>query len=96
LLGEEVPEEELDKLDKAVYVKDRYHISGNAYHEMAQLFKEMPQHYKPKDRIKELNKVWKIKSTPEGTCGVQQSFEERLKARLEYLVSLCIFNTRSK
>ena len=87
LLGEEeVPEEDLDKLDMTIYIKDRYNISGNAYHEMAQLFKEMPRHYKVKDRIKELNKAWNIKPTPEGTCGVQQSLAERLKARIEYLV----------
>jgi len=87
LLGEEeVPEDELDKLDMALYIKDKYNISGNAYHEMAQLFKEMPRHFKVKDRIKELNKAWNIKPTPEGTCGVQQSLEERLKARLVHLV----------
>ena len=49
LQEEEVPEEELDRLDMVVHVKDRCHISGNAYgisgnahHEMAQLFKEIP------------------------------------------------------
>ena len=83
--GEE-GQEELDKLDMAIYIKDKYNISGNAYHEMAQLFKEMPRHYKIKDRIKELNKAWNIKPTPEGTCGVQQSLEKHLKARLEHMV----------
>ena len=90
---EEVPEEEFDKLDMAIYIKDIYNISGDAYHEMAQLFKEMPRYCKLKDRVKELNKAWNIiKPTPEGTCGVQQSFKEHLKARLEYLVSIQGYN----
>ena len=84
LRGEE--QEELDKLDMAIYIKDKHSISGNAYHELAQLFKEMPRHYKIKDRIKELNKAWNIKPTPDGTCGVQQSLEEHLNTRLQYMV----------
>ena len=66
--GEE-GQEELDKLDMAIYIKDKYNISGNAYHEMAQLFKEMPRHYRIKDRIKELNKAWNIKPTPDGSVS---------------------------
>ena len=84
--GEE-GQEELDKLDMAIYIKDKYNITGNAYHEMAQLFKEMPRHYKIKDRIKELNKAWNIKPTPEGTCGVQQSLEKHLKVHLKHMVT---------
>ena len=69
----------------AIYIKDKHSISGNAYHALAQLFKEMPRYYKIKDRIKELNKAWNIKPTPDGTC-VQQSLEEHLKTRLQYMV----------
>jgi len=70
----------------AIYIKDKYNISGNAYHEMAQIFKDMPRYYKMKERILELNKKWKMKPTSEGMCGIQQSLMERLKACLEYLV----------
>ena len=70
-----------------VYVKDRYNISGDAYHEMAQLCRAMPRHYKLKDKIAELNKHWNIHPTPAGTCGIQQSLEDRLRLCMEHLVS---------
>ena len=58
-----------------LYVKDRYNVSGSAYHEMASLCATMPQHYHLKEKIAELNKQWNISSTPEGTVGVQQSLK---------------------
>ena len=85
-------EEELDTINMMLYVKDRFNVSGGAYHEMAQLVRDMPRHYKLKDRIAELNKLWNIRSTPEGTSGVQQSIEERLRYCLERLVCI-ILNT---
>ena len=44
-------------------------------------------------RLRIASKTWNIKPTPEGTCGVQQSLEERLKARIEYLVRIALYNT---
>ena len=38
-----------------LYVKDRHNVSGDAYHEMAQMCKAMPRHYKLKQRIAKLN-----------------------------------------
>ena len=65
----------------------RYFYTGSTYHEMAQLFNNMPRHYKLKRRIAELNKNWNITSTPDGTCGVQQSLVECLRFCIEGLVS---------
>lgn len=91
---EELTEKEADIVSMMLYIKDRYNISGNAYHELASLCNEMPRHYRLKDRISELNSKWHIVPTPEGTVGVQQSFEERLRMCLERLVSIqCIINT---
>ena len=39
-------EEELDTINMMLYVKDRFNVSGGAYHEMAQLCRDMPRHYK--------------------------------------------------
>ena len=69
-----------------LYVKDRYCVSGDAYHELAQACKHMPRHYKIKVRIMELNKLWNICQTPNGIVGVQQSLEERLRARISILL----------
>ncbi len=83
---ENISDGEVDTLNMMLCVKNRFDVSGGAYHEMAQLCREVPRHYKLKDRIAELNKLWNIRPTPEGTCGVQQSLEERLRHCLEHLV----------
>ena len=82
----DIPQSDKDIIDMMLYIKDKYNISGGAYQELSQLCKTMPRHYKLKDRIRELNKVWNIKPTPNGTCGVQQSFKERLELCLKDLV----------
>ena len=84
--GSSATEEEVDLLNMMLYIKDKYNVSGAAYHEMAQLCKSMPRHYKLKDRITELNTLCKIFPMPDGILGVQQSFEERLQICLQHLV----------
>ena len=91
LSGEQIGEQEADLVSMMLYVKDRYNISGSAYHEMASLCRKMPRHYRLKDRIAELNSNWNIVPTPEGTVGVQQSLQERLTLCLERLVSHMTF-----
>lgn len=89
LLGpqEDLPaDRELDELNMMLYIKDRFNISGGAYHEMAQLCKTMPRHYQLKERIPELNTLWDIYPTPNGSCGVQQSLKQRLECCVEQLV----------
>ena len=90
LLGasSEVQSNDLDVLDMMLYVKDYYNVSDSAYHEMTQICKQLPRHYKIKDRISELNKQWNIKPLPNEIEGVQQPLEERLKIRIEHLVKL--------
>ncbi len=80
-----IRESDLDIISIMLYAKDKYDVSGNAYHEMARICKEMPRHYQLKKRISELNKLWSIRPTPNGICGVQQSLEDRLRARVSYL-----------
>lgn len=54
-----------------LYIKDKYNVSGRAYHELASLCKAMPCHYMLKRKISELNSQWELFPTPPGTCGVQ-------------------------
>ena len=89
LFGEDYDKEEEDDFDRVnmiLFIKDSYNVSGNAYHEFARLTKEMPRHYRLKKRISELNSLWKISPTPDGS-GVQQSLEDRLRDRLTHLIS---------
>ena len=48
--------------------------------------KEMPRQYRLRERITELNKLWRIHATPNNTEGVQQSLKDRLELRLKHLI----------
>lgn len=77
--------DEFDTINMMLFVKDRYDISNNAYHEMARICRNMPRHYLLKQRIAELNKQWNIKPTPNGISGVQQSLQDRLRVKIARL-----------
>ena len=83
---EEVDEDDVDAVNMMLYIKDWHNVSHEAYHELAKLCKEMPQHYRLKQRISELNSLWDIKPTPHDTHGVQQSIEDRLRVRMQTLI----------
>ena len=87
-VSEDVSDRDLDLVSMMLYIKDRYNISGQAYHEMASLCREMPRHYRLKEKIAALNSKWNIHPTPEGTVGVQQRIAERLHDCIERLVSI--------
>ena len=81
----EITDNELDTINMLLFVKDKYDVSGRAYHEFATVCKQLPRHYKLKRRISELNTLWSIRPTPNGTCGVQQSLKDRLLLRIKQL-----------
>lgn len=88
VLGEDVgtmSQNDLDMLNMMLFVKDKFNISGEAYHRMAQDCKAMPRHYRLKERKVELNRQWNFKPNPNGTCGLQQSLEERLNIWVQHL-----------
>ena len=80
-----ITDDELDMINMLLFVKDKYDVSGRAYHEFASICKQLPRHYKLQRRISELNELWNIKPTPNNTCGVQQSLEDRLHIRISQL-----------
>ena len=81
----EITDDELDMINMLLFVKDKYDVSGRAYHEFATVCKQLPRHYKLKRRISELNELWNIQPTPNNTCGVQQSLEDRLRLHITHL-----------
>ena len=78
-------DDQKDTISMMLYVKDRYNVSNDAYHEMSRICRSMPRQYCLKQRIAELNKLWNIKPTPNGVVGVQQSLEDRLRVRITHL-----------
>ena len=83
---EQITEEDVDVLNMMLLIKDQYNVSTSAYHEMSQVCKSLPRSYKLKQRIKELNSIWDIRPTPNGTVGFQQSLEDRLRIRVQHLL----------
>lgn len=43
-----VTDDELDMINMLLFVKDKYDVSGRAYHEFATVCKQLPRHYKLK------------------------------------------------
>lgn len=81
--GDRFQEEEndFDKVNMMLLIKDTYNVSGNAYQDS----EEMPCHYRLKQRISEINSLWNISLTPDGS-GVQQSLKDRLQDRVLHLI----------
>lgn len=74
-----------NSLHSSLYVKDKYCISNQAYHELSML-SNLPASSQVNRLVQELNSQYKITSAPNGIVGVQQSLRERLKSRLTRLV----------
>ena len=48
---EHIPDKEMDTINMILFVKDRFHISGQAYHELANICKALPRHWKLKESL---------------------------------------------
>ena len=69
----------------ALYIKEHFCVSNEAYHELSMVCKDMPRSWKLKDVVQKLNSKSEIKPTP-GYTGVQQSLRTRLTRRIECLI----------
>ena len=83
---ETLTDEEIDDVNFLLYTKERFNISNEAYHELSMIFKELPRSWKVQERIKASNSKWNLSSTPNDTCGIQQSIKEPLEIRLQTLI----------
>ena len=84
--SKEVNKESEDTLlKKTLYIKDKYNISNEAYHELAMTNPEIPSSYRLLKTVKEINSESIIRSTPEKAIGIQQSLKERLTKRLHHI-----------
>ena len=84
--AQQVETNEEDILCMMLHIKDRYNVSGGAYQEMSNLFRELPRHYKLKKKIASLNSQWNITPTPNNTVGVQQKLKDGLERRIRKLL----------
>ena len=81
----ELTNDDLHNINMWLYLKHKFNISNEAWHEIAMKANGVPNTYSIKKRIKELNSKWNLKPTPGDTEGVQLGFSETLQ---EHIVKL--------
>ena len=74
------------KVYSSLYVKDKYSISDQAFHELSAVVSDMPRSYQVKRVTREINSGFKITRAPNGVLGVQQSLRARVTDLVTYLV----------
>ena len=80
------PSENKDTAHSALYIKDRFSISNEAYHELS-MVSDLPRSCRLQTLVHDMNSQFAIRSTPNGIIGVQQSLKDRITARLKKLVN---------
>ena len=65
-----------------LYLKDKFIISNEAWHEIAIKANDLPNIYSIKKQINELNSEWNLKRTPGDAEGVQLGFAESLQKHI--------------
>ena len=71
----EICEVEVNNLNMWLYLKDRFNISNEAWHELSMKSEEPPCLSK---LLKHMNSQWNLKPTPGESEGIQISFTESI------------------
>ena len=79
-----------------IYIKDRFNISNEAWHELATKTKQMPNNYKIEKKLKELNAKWNLQPTPGQAERVQLSLRESLEEQEIRLQGKGVFHMNTK
>ena len=72
---------------KILYIKEKYNISNEAYHEISMTNLHLPSAYSLQKEAKQTNSKYVIEAIPGNAIGVQQSLEKKLTERLQHLLS---------
>ena len=99
LLGSETKElsnKDLDDLNLWIYIKDKFNISHEAWHELAMKSKDMPCKYQVCKHLHELNKNWDLTAVPGDADSVQISFCKSLNEQITRLQNPGILNKNTK
>lgn len=86
IVNEKIPDKELTK--KTLYIKDKYNLSNQAYHELAMVNPTILRLFAVSKTAQELNSASIIHPTPGNAIGVQQSLKEKLHQRIKHLIQL--------
>lgn len=81
----EISQCEVDDMNMWLYIKDKFNISNEAWHEVAMKSKDPPCLNKMLKHMKGLNNKWNIQPTPGEAEGVQISFKESVVEQIRRL-----------
>ena len=76
----------MDKVHSALYVKDKYALSDNAFHELTMISSDLPKSNQVKKLAHEMSNQFHIYNAPDGVVGVQQSLKASITIRLRHLI----------
>ena len=82
-----------DKAHSALYVKDKYAISDQAFHELSMIASGLPRSSAVKKLANSMNSEFDISPCPNKVIGVQQSLRVRLAYRIQSLIEKTKENT---
>ena len=88
-------ENETNDLHSVLYVKDKFSISNQAFHELAMVAHGLPKSSRVKKLADSINSEFKVFPTPNGIVGMQQSLWARITVRLTSLIKKQIFQVPS-
>ena len=80
-------ENDNDKVEKVLFLLDKFCIGDAFYHEVTMLVHSLPKSYLIKQRRDQLDKIYHITSTPGEEHGAQLPFKELLRNRVKYLIA---------
>jgi len=75
-----------DKVHSTLYVKDKFSISDQAFHELSSIASDLPKSCQVKKLAQTLNSEFEIKPAPNKILGVQQSLRLRIISCLTRLI----------
>ena len=81
-----VSEEGKEKVDKIVFLLDKFCVGDSFYHEFS-MYNDLPKSYLIKQQQTQLNDTCHIVSTPGRAEGAEVSFKELLKERVQDLIN---------
>lgn len=81
----EMEEAEVNNLNMWLYLKDRFNISNEAWHELAMNSEDPPSLNKLIKHMNKINTNWDLKPTPGDTEGMQISFRKSLSEQIKRL-----------
>jgi len=83
----EASQEKKDCLIKQnLYIKEKYNISNEAYHEISMTNPEISSTYSLHKEAKQMNSKCIIQETPGQAIGVQQSLKEKLTKQIKHIL----------